>query len=68
MQKSASPEIREALRALIARVEVHPAEAGQRPSIELIRHLATLLGAAVAELLPMFFRRPRGMRGQDLNL
>ncbi len=42
-----SPEIVEAIRALIDRVEVHPpAEAGSVPRIELVGHLAAMLRAA----------------------
>jgi len=55
MQKSASREILEALRALIARVEIHPARDGQTERrIELAGHLAALLGAAGADVPSMF--------------
>jgi site-specific DNA recombinase len=55
IQKSASPEIREALRELICRVEVHPGgEDGTGPRIELIGHLAALLRAGGANVPAMF--------------
>jgi hypothetical protein len=48
IQKSASPEIREALRALIARVEIHPAGDGRtEPRIELIGNLAAMLSVSI---------------------
>lgn len=47
LAKDRSPEVVEAVRALIERVEVHPPEAGGRePRIELVGHLAALLRAA----------------------
>ena len=47
---SAPPEVREALRALIARVKIHPPEVGEAgPRIELIGHLAALLRAGGAD-------------------
>ncbi len=46
-QEDAGPEVREALRALIERVEVHPpAAVDGEPRIELIGHLASMLRAA----------------------
>ena len=64
MQKSASPEIREALRALIARVDIHPAGAGKtEPRIELVGHLASLLRAGGAEVPAMFLCSAKGDAG-----
>ena len=70
---SASPEIQEALRALISRVEVHPTagdDAG--PQIELIGHLAALLsagGAAVPAVMLGSVKVDAGTRKQlDLLL
>ena len=61
MQKSASPETREALRALIARVEIHHARDGEtEPRIELFGHLASLLRAGGAEVPVMFLSSQRG--------
>jgi len=65
MQKSAPPEIREALRAMIARVDVYPAMAGQGRRIELIGHLAALLGAAGTNVASVFLssvKRDAGTR------
>ena len=46
LSKSGSPEIREALRALISRVKVHAVVRGEdRLRIEMIGHLAALLRA-----------------------
>ena len=54
MQKSASPEVREALRELVSRVEVHPGgEDGTGPTIELIGHLGALLRAGGADVPAM---------------
>jgi site-specific DNA recombinase len=55
MQRSASPEIREALRELVSRVEVHPGGAdGTVHRIELIGHLGALLRASGADVPAMF--------------
>ena len=54
MQNSASPEVREALRELVSRVEVHPGgEDGTGPTIELIGHLGALLRAGGADVPAM---------------
>ena len=54
-KKSASPEIREALRALIAKVEVHPAGDGKTEHrIEPVGHLASLLRAGGAKVRVIF--------------
>ena len=64
MQKSASPEIREALRALISRVEVHPAEdGGTGPRVELIGHLAALLRAGGADVPDLVLCSVKGDAG-----
>ncbi|WP_431305748.1 recombinase family protein [Sediminicoccus sp. BL-A-41-H5] len=58
MQKSASPEVREALRELVSRVEVHPGgEDGTGPRIELLGHLGALLRAGRADV-PATFESP----------
>jgi site-specific DNA recombinase len=55
IQKSASPEVREALRELVSRVEVHPGGlGGTAPRIELIGHLGALLRAGGADVPAMF--------------
>ncbi len=54
------PEIVEAIRELIDRVEVHPpAEGGREPRIELIGHLAAMLRAAGAGRLLVWGPRTR---------
>ena len=68
IQKSASPETREGLRALIASVEIHSAGAEKtEPTIELVGHLASLLRAGGAEVPVMFLcpaKRDAGTRKQ----
>ena len=70
LPEEVGPEIVEAIRALIARVEVHPpAEGSKQARVELIGHLAAMLRAAGvgdADGLGTAKSPPAGPGGLDL--
>jgi len=69
IQKSASPEIREALSALIARVEIHPAGDGRtEPRTELLGNLAAMLRAGGAEVPEAFLSSVKRDAGTGFGL